>query len=163
MNLKAWRIVSPRVSRNAFDGEGARRYGGRWNSPGTSVVYLSEAISLALLEILVHLQGAGLLGVYVLHKVEFDDALVEQFPVKRLPPRWKSFPPDHASQSIGDQWVRDASSPILKVPSVIVERESNYLLNPHHPHFSRVTVGPEDRLRIDRRLLAQISETPKGN
>jgi len=159
----AWRLVSPRLARSAFDGEGARRFGGRWNSVGTSVVYLSDAVSLSLLEIMVHTGTSGLHTTYALFKVQFDDSLVERILPKGLSPLWRSFPPHSASQSIGDQWVVASRSPVLQVPSVIVDRESNFLLNPLHPQFSKIVIGAEERLRVDRRLLREFGERKRGN
>lgn len=159
----AWRLITPQFARTAFDGEGARKFGGRWNGVGTRVVYLSESVSLSLLEIIAHAGTSGLRGTYALFKIQFDDLLVERLSSKRLPPLWRSFPPHHASQSIGDQWVLENRSPVLRVPSVIVERESNFLLNPNHPQFSKVAIGPEERLHIDRRLLRQFSDLPRSN
>ncbi len=161
--ITAWRLVSPRLARNAFDGEGARRFGGRWNSVGTRVVYLSQTVSLSLLETIVHTGTSGFHTTYALFKVQFDENLIERIFPKALSPLWKSFPPHSASQSIGDQWVAEGRSPVLQVPSVIVDRESNFLLNPLHPHFSRIVIGVEERLHIDRRLLREFAEGKRGN
>ncbi|MGA9118627.1 MAG: RES family NAD+ phosphorylase [Bacteroidota bacterium] len=161
--MTAWRLVRTRYARSAFDGEGARLYGGRWNSEGTGVVYLAQAISLALLEILVHLEGEGLLGTYSVFKVEFDERLVQHVPPRSLPPQWKSFPPPPATQNIGDAWVQAGRSPVLRVPSVIVDRESNFLLNPRHPAFKRIAIGPEEKLRIDKRLFKTFASIPRAN
>ncbi len=64
--VTAWRIVKSRVSTAAFDGEGARLFGGRWNSPGVPAVYASESRALALLEVLVGLGDTTQLDAYVL-------------------------------------------------------------------------------------------------
>src|SRR3712207_9538441 len=84
-----WRIVKSRYAAAAFDGEGARLYGVRWNSPGTRMVYTSSTISLAVLEVLVHLQEASLLSSYSLVSVSFDDALIECLDRSRLPDGWR--------------------------------------------------------------------------
>jgi RES domain-containing protein len=149
-----WRIVKSRHASTAFDGEGARLYGGRWNSPGTRMVYTSSTISLAVLEVLVHLQEASLLSSYSLISVSFDDALVERLERSRLPDGWRTYPPPSELQRIGDEWVRSQRSAVLEVPSVIVVRESNYLLNPTHPNFSTVVIGESEPFTFDERLLA---------
>lgn len=159
----AWRLVATRLAKSAFDGEGARRYGGRWNSVGTPVVYLSEAVSLSLLEIIVHSGTAGLHSTYALFKVQFDDGLVDRVAPGRLSPQWRSFPPHPSSQFIGDQWTKENRSPVLQVPSVIVDRESNFLLNPSHPHFAKIHIGSEEQLKIDRRLMLQFAEHAREN
>ena len=86
--LRAWRIVKERHSKAAFDGEGARLYGGRWNSPGVPMVYLAENRSLALLEILVHTGNEELLQSYVLFEVSYDGRHVAELDASRLPARW---------------------------------------------------------------------------
>jgi RES domain-containing protein len=149
-----WRIVKSRHASTAFDGEGARLYGGRWNSPGTRMVYTSSTISLAVLEVLVHLQKANLLSSYSLIAARFDDAFVESLDRSMLPDGWRSYPAPSELQRIGDEWVRSQRSAVLEVPSVIVERESNYLLNPAHPDFSSVVIREPEPFTFDERLLA---------
>ena len=149
-----WRIVKSRHASTAFDGEGARLYGGRWNSPGTRMVYTSSTISLAVLEVLVHLQEASLLSSYSLIFAGFDDALVERLDRSRLPDGWRSYPAPSELQRIGDEWVQSQRSVVLEVPSVIVVRESNYLLNPAHPDFSSVVIGEPEPFTFYERPLA---------
>src|SRR5918997_6989424 len=154
----SWRIVKSRHASTAFDGEGARLYGGRWNSPGTRMVYTSSTISLAVLEILIHLQEASLLSSYSLISASFDDAFVERLDHSVLPDGWRAYPAPSELQRIGDEWVRSQSSAILEVPSAVVERESNYLLNPSHPDFSSVLIGEPEPFTFDERLLGRPDE-----
>jgi RES domain-containing protein len=149
-----WRIVKSRYASTAFDGEGARLYGGRWNSPGTRMVYTSSTVSLAVLEVLVHLQEASILSSYSLISASFNDVFVEHVDRSTLPDGWRTYPAPSELQHIGDEWVRSRSSAVLEVPSVIVERESNYLLNPTHPDFSSVIIGEPEPFTFDERLLA---------
>lgn len=149
---RGWRIArSNRVAR-AFDGEGARIYGGRWNSPGTPVVYTAQSESLAALELLVHLHSSELLTSYSAIPVDFDDDLVEVLPPAKLPRNWSAHPAPSALQQIGDRWAAAGRSLVLQVPSAIVPREHNYLLNPIHPDFRRVVIGRASRFRFDPRL-----------
>src|SRR5918997_70680 len=97
----SWRIVKSRHAGSAFDGEGARLYGGRWNSPGTRMVYTSGSVSLAVLEVLVPLQEASLISSYSLISARFDDALVERLERSRLPDGWRSYPAPSELQRIG--------------------------------------------------------------
>jgi RES domain-containing protein len=150
-----WRIVKSRYASTAFDGEGARLYGGRWNSPGTRMVYTSSTISLAVLEVLVHLQEASILSSYSLISASFNDVFVEHVDRSTLPDGWRTYPAPSELQHIGDEWVRSRSSAVLEVPSVIVERESNYLLNPTHPNFSSLVIGEPEPFTFDERLLAR--------
>jgi RES domain-containing protein len=148
----AWRIVKRRHARTAFDGEGARLYGGRWTSPGRSAVYTSATIALATLEMLVHLDSVELLTAYTLFEVSFSDELVQRLDPKRLPASWKTFPAPAALHALGDAWLDAGRTPILRVPSAIVAVEFNYVLNPDHKQFRRITIGAAQPYRIDRRL-----------
>jgi RES domain-containing protein len=153
VTLTAWRIVKPRHAANAFDGEGARLEGGRWNSPGTPVVYTSQSAALAALELLVHLGRGSILRAYVLIPCMFDAAVVSRLDRKRLPKNWRSYPAPSDLQAIGDQWIKSAASAVLEVPSVVIETESNYLLNPNHREFESVRLMRPQPFDFDLRLL----------
>ncbi len=148
-----WRIDKP--GREAFSGEGARRFGGRWNSPGVAVVYLSEHQSLAALEIFVHLQPLRPREKYLAYFVEWEEALMETLPPKKLPPDWRSSPPGPPTMQFGDQWVREERSVILAVPSVILPSESNFLLNPAHPKFRQLRRHKPVAFAFDERLAGR--------
>jgi RES domain-containing protein len=152
MTHHAWRIVKAKHSARAFSGEGAEQHGGRWNSPGNGVVYAAGSVSLAMLEMLVHLQRDELLRSYALFEITFDTALVRSVDTKTLPTNWRRYPPIAAIKSIGDAWLAEARSPILRVPSALVPTESNYLINPAHPDVRRITIGPKQAVRFDPRL-----------
>lgn len=147
----AWRIVKARHAATAFDGEGARLNGGRWNSVGVRAVYVSVTKSLAALETLVHLT-TPVTATFVFIPIEFDDALVEVVPAKSLPAGWNAEPPSPISQKIGDAWVKTARSAILALPSVLTG-ETNYLLNPAHPDFKKISIGKPEPFTFDSRLL----------
>jgi RES domain-containing protein len=149
--MESWRITRGSKPADAFSGEGARLFGGRWNSPGSRLVYTADFRSLAILEVLAHLTKSSPLNNYVLYLVECDDSLVQT--LSDLPSGWNSEPPTVASQSVGDAWVRSATHPVLSVPSAIVPEERNYLVNPAHPDFPRIVIGKPAALRIDPRLL----------
>lgn len=148
-----WRIIKSRRARSAFDGEGARLYGGRWNSPWTRVVYVAGSVSLAVLEVLVHLGDVGVLSSYSLCAVEFENVLIESLDRSTLPADWRSYPAPSGLRGIGDAWVRDGISAVLEVPSAVVERESNYLINPEHPNFDFLKIGEPELFEFDPRLL----------
>ena len=151
--LEAWRIVKEKRAATAFSGKGAADHGGRWNSLGVPVVYTSGFKALAALENLVHLNPPVRFQ-YVAIRVVFDVALVERFPLKKLPTDWQLEPPPPATQRIGDVWVREARSAVLALPSVIIPSEPNYLINPAHPDFKQVSIGPPEPFAFDPRLLA---------
>jgi len=150
MKRKAWRIVRDKRSATAFDGEGAARVGGRWNLPGTPVVYTSEHRSLAALETLIHLNPLIPFS-YVIFEVSFDENWVETVP----PPRksWRTYPPGSVTQSIGSRWVKENRSAILRVPSVVIPEEFNLLLNPRPPDFRKIVISAPAPFRFDPRLF----------
>ncbi|HYU42847.1 MAG TPA: RES domain-containing protein [Vicinamibacteria bacterium] len=147
----AWRLTRTRHLATAWDGEGAKRAGGRWNSVGVRVVYASATLSLALVETLVHLPS-GILPAYSAIRCEFDESFVESVDPDELPRVCKDYPPPHAVQAIGDSWVTYARSAALRVPSVIVPSEFNYVLNPAHPDFARLRIGKALPFPFDTRL-----------
>jgi RES domain-containing protein len=146
-----WRLTKTRFLATAWDGEGARRAGGRWNGVGVPAVYVSATLSLALVETLVHLPS-GVLPAYTAIPCEIDDALVETLDPAGLPPHWKDHPPPRDVQAIGDAWIAEARSAALRVPSVVVPSESNFVLNPAHPDFARIRIGPAVPFPFDVRL-----------
>jgi RES domain-containing protein len=149
----AWRIVRAARVNSAFTGEGARVYGGRWNSRGTAVIYVSEHESLAALELFVHLTPLSPNDRYRSFRLEWEDKLTECFPVKSLPPHWNAEPPTFQTMQIGDEWVRAGKSVALAVPSVLSRSEMNFLLNPRHPDFKRIKISQPVEHRFDSRLL----------
>jgi RES domain-containing protein len=149
----AWRIVQAHVADRAFTGEGSRRYGGRWNSKGFAIVYTSSSLSLAILEVLVHVPIYGILEEYVYFPVEFDQDFVLPLDMDNLPNNWKNDPPPRAIKQIGDSWVEGRKSVILEVPSTIVPTEKNYLINPALPDIKKLKTGSPTKLEFDPRLI----------
>ncbi len=160
----AWRIVKKKYAGTAFDGEGARLNGGRWNAPGVAMVYGATTRALAVLEMAVHLNHSTHLASFVLIPAEFDESLMTRVDMSLLPRDWRREPPSAAVMAIGGSWVKDARSAVLAVPSAIIEREDNYLLNPKHPDFSRIAIGAAESFTFDTRLitLAHSSERRKA-
>jgi RES domain-containing protein len=150
--LRGWRLVKSRYAAAAFDGEGARRYGGRWNSPGTRVAYASNSVALATLEVLVHLRSSAVLQSYSLASVQFPESLLEVVEVHALPRHWRRSPAPPETQALGDEWVRDLRSAVLAVPSVVVPSAQNFLLNPAHPDFAKVRIEPPEPFELDPRI-----------
>jgi len=148
----AWRIVKASHAATAFDGEGAFRFGGRWNSPGTRVVYCSASLSLAALENLVHLNPPVPFK-YVSIRLEFDGGLLETVKPNSLPADWTGEPPSHSTMEIGDRWAKSGLSAVLEIPSAIIPGESNYLLNPSHRDFRAIKVHKPTHFSFDPRLL----------
>jgi RES domain-containing protein len=151
----AWRIVRASRERTAFTGEGPWRYGGRWNSPGMRVVYVSEHQSTAAFEVFVNRVPFILEETYKVFHLEWPDNLTERFPVKRLPANWRIFPPPIETREIGDRWVQERRSAALALPSAISPTDINFLLNPEHPDFKRIRIAPPIDYDFDPRLLGR--------
>jgi len=151
--ITAWRIVKSKHQSRAFDGDGARIAGGRWNSPGMPMVYTAQSAALAALEMLVHLNSGALLSSYVLVPCSFGAGLVLRLDRDRLPEKWRAHPAVPQLQALGDAWLKNSLSAVLEVPSVIIQSESNYLLNPRHPEARSIDVGAAQPFDFDARLI----------
>lgn len=139
--VAAYRIVAPRWRNFAFSGEGAAKYGGRWNSPGRRVVYLADSRALAALEMLVHLTTPGSRAKpYLIFEV--------RIPAASILDAAKAGP----SVEIGDAWLKSGRSLALRVPSVLVPGECNFALDPGHPGMDGLRIGPPVEFRFDARL-----------
>jgi RES domain-containing protein len=148
-----WRITTIRHAGHAFDGEGARLYGGRWNFPGTPVVYTSSNLSLCALELFVHLEPAlapaGLMAIRADWSSELE---IPALPLAELPADWRGYPAPERLQEIGTAWARAATSTALRVPSALIPHEHNILWNPLHPDFGRLRPGPAQPFAFDPRM-----------
>ena len=153
MTIHAWRITKAKHAASAFSGGGAKAFGGRWNSPGVAIVYTAGSASLAILEMLVRLQSPDLMKRYVVFVVSFDGSLVKAVDPAKLPRTWRRSPAPATSQQVGDQWVATSGSAVLRLPSAIVPSEWNYLLNPAHPEFAKIRIGPKQSIKFDPRLI----------
>lgn len=147
-----WRIVKEKHAKTAFSGEGARIFEGRWNSAGVRVVYCSENLALAALEILVHTRPFTLRDKFRAFRVTFAGALTEVVDLRKLPRGWNAQPPGRISKHIGDEWVKFGRSAVLSLPSVLVPLERTFLLNPKHKDFGKIKIKDAGAFDLDRRL-----------
>ena len=149
--MRVWRIA--RRAHAAFNGEGAHRYGSRWTPQGTPVVFASATLSLAVLERFVHtdpdLEPLDLVAIPVDIS---DDLAIESIGLKTLPADWRTFPAPPALARIGEAWFRAARTAVLAVPSVIIPHEHNFVLNPAHREFERISVGKSEPFSFDPRM-----------
>jgi RES domain-containing protein len=150
--VPVYRIVKKKHASDAFSGEEARLYGGRWNHPGVRVVYVAGSRALGALELLAHLENAALLDHYVVFTVDCPRAKIEELEGAKLPRRWWEDPAPEKVREIGDKWAKAAKSLILRVPSAVIPAEPNYLLNPVHPGFQDLKISKPEPFRIDARL-----------
>ncbi len=149
--IHAWRLVRRKHVATAFTGVGARLAGGRWNHPGTPVVYVSDTLALAVLELFVHLQERSRAALELASvPVGFPEELVAD--PSTLPKGWRAEPPPAQTKDVGTDWVRAGSSCVLRVPSAIVPVEHNFMLNPAHPEFARIEVGEPEPFSLDPRM-----------
>ena len=138
---------------NDLSGQGSKLYGGRWNSKGTSVIYTASSISLAMLEILVHLPQHLFPKDMVLVTIELPKTYPKtEILVKDCPKFWDELPPHKNTQKIGDAWTTKNDELVLLVPSTIVAQETNYILNPSYSKFSGVKVKKIESISFDKRL-----------
>ena len=151
-DVVGWRIVKEKHAASAFSGEGARLFEGRWNSAGVPMVYCSENLALAALEILVHCQPVTMRDKWRAFRVSWGEELMTSIPARSLPQGWNAQPATRASRSIGDDWARSNRSAVLALPSVIIPLERTFLLNPKHPHFSRIKHKSAGEFTLDQRL-----------
>lgn len=147
--MQVWRLTRLKHAANALDGEGAARVGGRWNSPGRRLVYSSATLSLALLEVLVHMDPDFLDDVYAAVQVHIPDEEIRT--VEDLMPGWESAEPAFLSK-LGDGWISRQDSLAISVPSAIVRRERNFLINPAHPRFDAIVASPPEPFALDPRF-----------
>lgn len=150
--MRVWRIA--REVYNPLDGEGPRRFGGRWNSRGAPVVYTAAHLSLAILEVLVHADPDLIPNDLAVFEIEVpDDLPMERGQVEARPTDWQSIPEQLVCRQIGDDWITRAERCMLAVPSAIVPEETNYLINPAHPDSRGVQVVRTRPFVFDPRLL----------
>lgn len=157
--MQVYRITTVPHVGNAFSGEGARLYGGRWNPKGLPLVYAAATRSLALLEMLV--QDQPLRAHYTLIPAELPANISrETLTPGDLPRAWRSVSTRPQLQALGRAWLERNESAVLVVPSVVLPQESNYLLNPRHADFARIAVLAAETLDTDSRLLRPRQEAP---
>lgn len=150
--MRVWRLA--RRVHSALDGEGARRAGGRWNSPGIPVVYTSSALSLAVLELLVHTDPDLVPNDLHGFEINVPDSLIPRLlDVSTLPANWRQIPNHPACRAIGDDWLERRNHVLLGVPSAVVPEELNYLINPAHPDAASIRVVRSRAFSFDERLL----------
>ena len=144
--------IADRKYINDLSGTGAAMYGGRWNSKNTYMLYTAESPALALLETVVHLGKIPVKG-FCMATIDIPEDKIQTFKSHDLPSDWFKNPAPDYLKTIGDYFVRTNKYLALKIPSVIIPEEHNYLLNPDFPEFNKVKIINSREVRIDERLL----------
>jgi RES domain-containing protein len=129
--------------------------GGRWNSPGTGVIYASRTFAGAMLGCLAHAGIGRVPKTHVAIEITIPVSLaLERHNEDSLPAGW-----DHrdlrVARAFGDEWIRARRTAVLVVPSVVARREVNVLLNPRHPAFIEIVAGPPEPVIWDARLFGR--------
>jgi RES domain-containing protein len=148
-----WRLTAPHFARK-LDGEGNRRHGARWNSPGRGIVYASEHLSLCVLEALAHfppelrtsLPPMSAVGLEI-PKGAMLSVAREEMSRARNPAEW--------CRAKGDSWLEEERYLVLSAPSIIVPQERNIMINPRHRRMDKVRVVSVEEFRFDTRLQTQ--------
>ena len=152
--MQAYRLIKKRYADDPLSPQGAKLYGGRWNSKGNGAVYVSDSVALAVLEILVHLRNIGVMQHFMLCEITLDEASVMTLDPEKLPDDWQADSPSYSTMSIGDEWLSSGASLALAVPSTIVPEQNNLIINPAHDGFealvSSISIKP---FSIDHRLV----------
>lgn len=148
-----WRIARRPYALDRL-GLGARDNGGRWNHPGTGVIYAGCTIAIAALEKFVHLAGVVPPDLVLVRVTLPGGCSAERPRLSDLPKGWNAVPPGPASMDFGTNWARALRSLVLYVPSALVPEELNAVVNPSHAEFARITMVVEREFRYDARMYA---------
>lgn len=152
--MQAYRLVKARYADTALDGSGAKAQSGRWNSKGVRMVYASDSVALAALELLVHLHRSAVLNRYVLFSLELHDESGMVLDDSALPPDWRGDPPPSSTAAIGDEWIASGLALALAVPSTLVPQQRNVLVNPAHAQYKAVIAAASaEPFNFDPRLV----------
>jgi len=151
---RVFRVLRKQYARNAFDGEGAYLFGGRWTTPGTRLSYTSEHQSLAMLEYFVHLDDPPTDLVLAIAEVP-EDLSRERVATGDLPSNCRSSPAPPQLAAIGDEFARERKNCLLFVPSILAPQENNCLLNPEHADFKKISMVEIEPLSYDSRRIGE--------
>lgn len=151
--MRFWRICRRRYAADAASGEGARLYGGRWNSRDVPMVYASTSLALAAVETFVNLepnlQPKDLISI----EGNIPDGLeISRVDLKTLPANWRETR-DESLRRFGDDWIRAGQTAALLVPSAAIRGEWNVLLNPAHGDFSKIRFPKPQPFEFDVRMF----------
>lgn len=152
MPLRLWRIVTGRHP--VWSGEGARLFGQRWNPPGLAAIYTGTSFAVCLVEMLVHAnRKSPPSAARFVEAVVPDDVSREELDRLSLP-GWDDPRDTSVAQAFGRAWIESRRSALLFVPAVVTAgHDMNVVVNPDHPDTTRISVGPETAVALDRRFF----------
>ena len=151
--MRVFRLSKRKYSKE-LNGKGAAKSGNRWNSKGTEIIYTAESRALAMAEVAVHLTLATLPSDYVMIEIEIpDNIIIKEIILKELDEDWNNYPPNINTQKIGDEFIDSIKECLLKVPSAVVQGDSNYLINPYHTDFKKIKIIEITDFPFDKRIF----------
>jgi RES domain-containing protein len=151
--MRVFRLSKRKYSKE-LNGKGAAKSGNRWNSKGTEIIYTAESRALAMAEVAVHLTLATLPSDYVMIEIEIpDNIIIKEIILKKLDEDWNNHPPSSNTQKIGDEFIDSIKECLLKVPSAVVQGDSNYLINPYHTDFKKIKIIEITDFPFDKRIF----------
>ncbi len=146
--------LSRRKYSSELSGKGAAKFGNRWNSKGTEIIYTAESRALAMAEVAVHLSLATLPSDYVMIEIDIpDNMIIKSLQEHEFDKNWNSHPPSTSTQKIGDEFIDAMEFCVLKVPSAVVQGDYNYLINPYHNLFKYIKIVKVTDFPFDKRLV----------
>ena len=153
--MKLFRFSSEKYSKS-LDGEGAKMYGGRWNSKGVPVIYTSNCLSTAMLEKLIHIEADICPPMKLITYELPDNVSVKRYNIKDLKKIWNVSPHDEYTQLIGDRFVNENKYLILDVPSAIAPLDRNIILNPNHREIKEISIFKIEDFTFDPRFFKPL-------
>ena len=144
-----YRITTEKWSKSL----GASGYAARWNAKGSFIIYTAESRSLACLENMVHRSGEGDTALYKVMLIEIPDKVeITKITTGTLKKNWYAIENYPYCQAIGAKWLTDLKTAVLQVPSAVIKKESNYLINPNHPNFKKIKLKTTEGFDFDPRV-----------
>lgn len=150
--MRVYRIAKQKYIKD-LTGIGAKTVGGRWNPKGVAVLYTSTTAALSALEVLAHLPAAYFPDDMSIATIEVPDTLITTIDIEKIPDDWNKIPVPIEIQNFTMQWIVEEQYLGLKVPSIIIPKEKNLLVNPMHPKFDKVKLLDVEPFCFDIRLL----------
>jgi RES domain-containing protein len=155
--LIAWRTTERAYGdqERAFNGRGASEHGGRWNSKNVRMVYAADSLALTMLEQLVHYDDIDFKQ-YVTFRIAIPDELIITLLLAKMPKGWQTKAGEIARRKLGDDWVREQHSAVLRLPNAHDPQEFTFLLNPLHPDFPKLQISPALPVILPQRIIQKL-------
>ena len=151
--MEVFRLARERYA-TPLSGKGAALRGARWNSMGVELIYTAQNRSLAMAGVAVHLTLATLPEDYVMVTLNIPESVkIKELAESDLPVDWRDFPHPNSTQKIGNDFVSENKFGVLKIPSVVTKGEFNFLINPNHKDFKKISIKRIEKFPFDKRIF----------